>query len=204
MNAGSLFSSTVNPLRQGDPVNIDDLKTKIHEVLAAARVVVQRHGHTRKYAKHIVALIVKQIKVLTDRDLAEFLSNDVLGEILGYKRHFDFTIFSKVRKHATKIMEDLHELLTSQVMKGKQVRLMAQDSTDVSAHSQNDLEARLGHRTPSKKEQFANKSTANAFVYGYKLHMIADAERELPLCFVVAPANRNDKKFFHELYDAVK
>ncbi len=186
-------------------MNINDLKNKIHEVLAAARIVVQRHGHTRKYAKHIVALIVKQIKNgIPDRELAEFLSNDAMGKILGYRKDFDFTIFSKVRKDANKIMPETYELVIDQTIKGKQVRLMAQDSSDVSAHSQKDADARFGHRTPSKKEQFANKSTAKEFVFGYKLHMIADAETELPLYFAIAPANRNDKKFFHELYDAVK
>lgn len=186
-------------------MNIDDLKTKIHEVLAAARIVVQRHGHTRKYAKYIVALIVKQLKNgIPDRELAEFLSNDEIGKSLGYRKGFDFTIFSKVRKNVNYIMPETYDLVTSQVMKGKQVRLMAQDSDDVPAHSQNDVDARLGHRTPSKREQFANKSTVKEFVFGYKLHLVADAEVELPLCPVIAPANRNDKKFFSGLYNAVK
>jgi len=185
-------------------MNINDLKIKIHEVLAVARIVVQRHGHTRKYAKHIVALIVKQMKNLTDRDLAEFLSNDATGKILGYRKGFDFTIFSKVMKSANEIMQETYELVINQTMKGKQIRLLVQDSTDVSAHSQKDKEAKFGHRTPSKKEQFARKITEKEFVFGYKLHLIADAETELPLYFAIAPANRNDKTFFHELYNAVK
>lgn len=60
-------------------MNINDLTDKIHEVLAVARIVVQRHGNMRKYVKHIVALIVKQTKNLSDRDLAGFLSNDTIG-----------------------------------------------------------------------------------------------------------------------------
>jgi len=49
-------------------------KNKIVEVLAYAREVSIRHGHTRKYAKHLVALAIKQMMHLTDRELAEFLS----------------------------------------------------------------------------------------------------------------------------------
>ncbi len=186
-------------------MNITTLKDKIHEVLAAARIVVRRHGHTKKYAKHIVALIVKQLKNgISDRELAEFLSDNAIGRLLGYKKDFDFTIFSKVRKGANEIMSETYELVVNQTMKGKQVRLIAQDSSDVSAHSQKDTDARFGHRTPSKKEQFARKITEKEFVFGYKLHLTADAEVELPLCFTTASANRNDKTFFHELYDAVK
>ena len=186
-------------------MNINDLKTKIHEVLACARIVVKRHGHTGKYAKHIVALIIKQLRNgIPDRELAEFLSIDDIGKILEYKKHFDFTIFSKVRSKSSSMMTEVYSLLISQVMKGEQVRLMAQDSTDISAHSKDDKDAKLGHRTPSKKEQVARKYEDKDFVFGYKLHLIADAEKELPLVPVIAPANRNDKKFFHELYDAVK
>ena len=36
-------------------------KNKIVEVLAYAREVSIRHGHTRKYAKHLVALAIKQM-----------------------------------------------------------------------------------------------------------------------------------------------
>ena len=35
-------------------------KNKILEVYAAARVIVQRYGHTKKFAKHIVALVIKE------------------------------------------------------------------------------------------------------------------------------------------------
>jgi len=49
-------------------------KNKIVEVLAYAREVSIRRGHTRKYAKHLVALAIRQIMNLTDRELAEFLS----------------------------------------------------------------------------------------------------------------------------------
>jgi len=47
-------------------------KNKIVEVYAAARVIVQRYGYTKKFAKHIVALVIKEQENLTDEELAEF------------------------------------------------------------------------------------------------------------------------------------
>jgi len=63
-------------------VDIATSKNKIVEVLAYAREVSIRHGHTRRYAKHFVALAIKQIMHLTDRELAEFLSKSEIGMLI--------------------------------------------------------------------------------------------------------------------------
>ena len=87
------------------------------------------------------------------------------------------------------------------------MRLLAQDSTDVPAYSEKDNDARWGHRTPSRKEQRlyrASKDKRKEFFYGYKPHMIVDAETDTPIALIVAPANTNDKKFFDPLYSTVK
>ena len=36
------------------------------------------------------------------------------------------------------------------------------------------------------------------------MHVIADVETEIPIALEIALANRNDKIFFHELYNTVK
>ena len=178
---------------------------KIHEVLADARIIVKKYGHIGKYAKHIVVLVIRQWKRLnSDKELCDFLTRDPIGRILGYKTKFSHTIFSKVRKTAEPIMRDLFGVTSYEAQRGKTVRLIAQDSTDVSAYSKSDRDARYGHRTPPKKEQIASKNTEKSFVFGYKLHMIVDAETEMPSAIYIAPANRNDKVFFHKLYDEVK
>lgn len=178
---------------------------KIRVVLADARIVAKKYGHTAKYAKHLVALVIRQWERLnSDKELCEFLSKDLIGRILGYKTKFNHTIFSKVRKEAAPAMQELFEITLYDASKGNVVRLIAQDSTDISAYSKRDGDARIGHRTPSKKEQIASKTAEKSFVFGYKLHMIADAETEMPAAIYIAPANRNDKIFFHKLYDAVK
>jgi len=141
---------------------------------------------------------------LTDRELAEFLSKSDIGKILNYKQQFDFTIFSKVRKESAQILNELFEILVEQKMKEKQARLFAIDSTDIPAFSFKDKYAKFGHRTPSKREQNLTKDKEKANFYGYKLHVITDAETELPVAVTIAPANRHDKKFFHPLYNKIK
>jgi hypothetical protein len=75
------------------------LTNKILEVWAAAYIIVQHYGYIRKFAKHIAALVIKQITHLTDIELADFFSRSEIERILGYKRNFNPTIFSKVRKN---------------------------------------------------------------------------------------------------------
>ena len=141
-------------------MKIEELEYKIPEVCAAARVIVQAYGHTKKFAKHIVALIVKQCEgIRTDIKLVEFLGKGHIGKMLGYKERPDETTFSKVRERMNpQIMEDLQVWISSDLLKGKQLRLIAQDSTDVAAYSEKDKDARWGHRTPSRKEQLLYRS----------------------------------------------
>jgi len=192
--------------RRLDAMELYEIKDKIVEVWAAARVIVQRHGHTKKFAKHIVALVIKQCEDFKDAKLVAFLGKDPIGKMLGYKKRPDETTFSKVRARMDpQIMEDLQLWISSGLMKGRQVRLLSQDSTAVPAYSEKDKEAKWGHRTPSRKEQLLYKTgSEKEFFYGYKPHMIVDAETETPIAVVVAPANTNDKKFFDPLYDKVR
>ena len=63
-------------------MNMATSKNKIVEALAYAREVSIRHRHTKRYAKHFVALAIKQIAHLTDRELAEFLSKSEIGRLI--------------------------------------------------------------------------------------------------------------------------
>ena len=73
--------------------------------------------------------------VLTDRELAEFLSKSEIGRLLNYKQHFNFTIFSKVIEDSAQIIKELFKLFAYQKTKGKQARLFVIDSTDIPAFS---------------------------------------------------------------------
>ena len=194
--------------QENETMEIYEIKNKIVVVWAAARIIVQKYGHTRKFAKHLVALVIRQYENFKDVKLVEFLRKDKIGRILGYSKELDLTTFSKVRERMDpQMMEDLQLWIVSDILKGKQVRLLSQDSTDVPAYSEKDKEAEWGHRTPSRKEQRLYKSDKDKkkeFFYGYKPHIIVDAETETPIVVIVAPANTNDKKFFDPLYDKVK
>ena len=125
-------------------MEIYELKNKILEVWAAARVIVQKYGHTKKFAKHIVAFVIKQCENFKDVKLVEFLGKDPMGKMLGYKKKPDETTFSKVRERMNpQIMEDLQLWIATGLFKGKQIRLIAQDSTDVPAYSEKDIGVEL-------------------------------------------------------------
>ncbi|MHB1830629.1 MAG: transposase [Candidatus Micrarchaeaceae archaeon] len=187
-------------------MEIYELKDKITELLAAARVIVQKFGHTKKFAKHSVAFVIKQHENFNDIKLVRFLRRDPIGKMLGYGRTFDETTFSKVRdRMEPEIMEELNNWIVEDRMKGRQLKLMSQDSTDIFAYSREDGEAKWGHRTPSRKEQLMqNGGAQKELFFGYKLHAIVDVETEIPIAVEIIPANTNDKKLFPCLYRFVK
>ena len=120
-----------------------------------------------------------------------------MGRILGYKMRFNHIILSKVGETSSTIVKELYEFFIYQKMKGKQIRLVVIDSTDIQAFSSKDNDAKYGHRTPSKREQRILKDNVKTLFLGYKLHAIADAETEMPIAVEIAPANRHDKTFSH-------
>jgi len=81
-------------------MNMATSKNKILEVYAASRVIVQRYGYMKKFAKHIVALVMKEQENLTDEELAEFMTLNPIGRLLGYKRKPNPSTFSKLRSRS--------------------------------------------------------------------------------------------------------
>ncbi len=182
-----------------------EIKDKILEVWAVARVIVQGYGHTKKFAKHIVALMIKQSENFRDVKLSDFLGRDPIGKMLGYKKKPHPSTFSKVRERADpRIFKDVYDWIVQDRLKGKQIRLFAQDSSDIPAQSKSDKDAKWGHRTPSKREQEDFREKAKVLGFGYKIHMIAEVENEIPLGFSVEPANKHDKTLFAKLFEYVK
>ena len=63
--------------------------------MAYARVLVQEYGHLKKFAKHVAAFAIKQLRgIPTDVKLIEFLSTDPIGKDIGY----DHTKFINILK----------------------------------------------------------------------------------------------------------
>jgi hypothetical protein len=180
-----------------------DLKNKIVEVKAVARVVVQKFGHTKKFAKHIVASVIKQIKGFTDEELAEFVGKDELGREIGYTNKPNPSTFSKFRERAE---PEIFECVANTVLwleyKDKPIKFIAQDSTDIDAYSKKDGDARWGVRTIPKKRQKDEEKTEPFF--GDKLHSAVDATTDNPLAFFIRPASRHDKKLFGTIFEHIK
>ena len=64
-------------------MEIYELKNKSIGVWTTARVIVQKYEHTWKFAKHLVALGIRQIENFNDIKLVHFLTNDKIGRILS-------------------------------------------------------------------------------------------------------------------------
>jgi hypothetical protein len=177
-----------------------EIKNKIVEVHAAARIIVQKYGHGRKFAKHLVAFAIRQYENFSsDEKLSEFLGKDPIGKILGYKKSPHISTFSKVRKRSDpKMFEDLHDWFIRDRFRGKQLLLVAQDSTAVSAFSENDKDAATGVRTIPKNRQQTKEHVE--YFFGYKIHMIAEVKEEIPIGISIEPGNTHDVKLFQKLF----
>ncbi|MEM3846135.1 MAG: transposase [Candidatus Parvarchaeota archaeon] len=183
-----------------------ELRNKILEVWSFAKIIVQKYGHTKKFAKHLVAFVIRQHENFTDEKLAEFLGRDPIGKLLGYKKKPHKSTFSKVRERADpRMFKELHDWIAQDKLKSKQLRLIAQDSTDVFAYSKRDKDAKWGYRTPSKKEQnMQHSNNTKELFFGYKPHVIVDVDTGASIAAELIPANTNDKKMFAPLYNKVK
>ena len=103
-------------------MNTEELKDKIPEVCAAARVIVQHYGHTRKFAKHIIALVIKQVEGLTDVEFVDLVGTKI-GRIIGYRKRPDYSIFSKVRERAEpEIFEELNNWILQDRLNRRHIR----------------------------------------------------------------------------------
>lgn len=103
---------------------------------------MQKYGHTKKFAKQAVALVIRQCENFKDIKLVEFLGKDPIGKMLGYKKKPHHSTFSKVRKRADpRIFKDIYDWIVQNRLKDRQIRLFAQDSSDIPAHSKSDKDA---------------------------------------------------------------
>ncbi len=181
-------------------MEIYEIRNKLVDVWAATRLHAQHYRHIGKFAKHLVALAIRQIENFNDIKLVHFLMNDKIGRILGYKRTLHESTFSKVRERSDPMMfQELITWIVEDRFKGKQISLVAQDSTDVPAYSKDDRDARIGVRTIPKKRQHKNKEKTK-FFHGYKIHTIVEVETELPISIIVDKANHHESTFFRPLF----
>lgn len=146
------------------------------------------------------ALLLKEMRQLSSRrKLVEFLKRDSFWlRKCGFEKppsHNSFSDFvDRVGADAT---EELFYYLVKQIMELKNIgQLVAIDSTSLKGYAHfwknkecSDPDARWGY-SPTVK-----------WVFGYKVHIAVDAESELPLAFIVTPANVYDSIEYPEILD---
>jgi IS5 family transposase len=126
------------------------------------------------------------LRLSSDRDLARKLQNfSELRNACGLKRAPHATTLGRARDRI-----DIADIFYQLVQKAKQHGLsrgfiLTVDSTQFEAYLQGDADAKVGY-CAAKDE----------FIFGYKAHIVSDAESELPVAVVLTPANDHDSRQF--------
>ena len=156
------------------------------------------------------ALVVKRFRnIPSDRELYRRLWNEPelrrICDIEEYEKPYHPSQLTRFRQRIgperlERIMENVvGRLRDTGVIKGE---IIVCDATFIKAYSRRDpKDASRGYSDPDARVGRAEK----AYRLGYKLHLAVDADSELPLAVIAAPANENEKKHAPKLLDkAVK
>lgn len=197
--------------------------------------IARSYGHPYKngamVGKNILALAIRQLHGFKDDEkFADFLWETGIAQVLGYKRKPHFSLFSKTRRYVERgAIETLYHELAKEKCKGRLLRLLGEDSTEMPAfYTKKDTDAQLGHRTKKRREQQLDEMTGRSngrkesacpkcgekvdgnrlpekkeYVFGYKLHLVNDLETGLPLAAKVKTAEVHDSQPFYDLFPYV-
>lgn len=146
-------------------------------------------------------LVFRHVKQLSSwRKLAQVLkSNRELAGKLGFAKppcHASFSDFT--RRVGDETLTQIFKMLVARLklLIPDLGRVVAIDSTLVRAYSK---PRRKGKRKTDPDAAWGvsgQKLGKPIFVYGYKLQVGCDAERDIPVSFAVAPANRSEARLF--------
>ena len=152
------------------------------------------------------ALMVKRLRQIpSDRELYRRLWDDPdlrdVCDIEAEQKPYHPSQLTRFRRRVEperleKIMEGIiEELVEGDVIKGETVVL---DATFIKAYSKRDpSDDSRGYSDPEARVGRDGKT----YHLGYKAHIAADAESELPVAFIPAPANENEKRHAYRLLD---
>ena len=153
------------------------------------------------------AQILKYLwRIPSDRRLSLLLKrNKRAAEACGFKKQKtpNHCLFTHFRHRLGKDgYEKLFSLLLEQLLNHRAVKgeVVALDGTAIKAYSQRSLDNKTGKSDPEARVGRARRG----FLLGYKVHAACCANRELPLAFVVAPCNMNEKLFAKPLLEKLK
>jgi IS5 family transposase len=171
----------------------------LKKLAAAIELPVPDNRHRtgpKKYSMQSLAKLLLFRNLLgmkSDREMERKLGNwKELREACGLK---DTPCHSTISRARDRI--NLADIFNCLVRKAKQLGLVkgfiiSVDSTQFEAYLKKDKEARLGYCAAKDK-----------FIFGYKAHIITDANSELPIAVVVSPANEHDSKHLKPLLKRV-
>jgi transposase len=148
-------------------------------------------------AKHL-------LRIVSDRRLALRLRNDrKVARACGFRRrtpsHGLFTQFRHRLGEETyrRVFDTLIMLLIeSGIIIGE---VVAVDSTHLKAYSGRAKDNRTGRSDHDARVGRGRRG----FILGYRVHAICCTESELPIAYMVAPCNENDKLYFEPLLERV-
>jgi transposase len=152
------------------------------------------------------ALIVKRLRhIPSDRELYRRLWNDpelgMICDIEAEQKPYHPSQLTRFRNRVgperlERIMNGIiDELVEGGVIDGETVVM---DATFIKAYSKRDPHDNSRGNSDSEARVGRSGKTYNL---GYKAHIAADSESELPVALTVAPANENEKKHAYKLLD---
>ncbi len=156
------------------------------------------------------ALMTKRLRQIpSDRELYRRLWNDpllrMICDIEEREKPYHPTQLTRFRTRVgperleTIIAGLVEELIQGGLIRGETV---AMDATFIKAYSKRD--SRDNRRGASDPDAMVGRD-GRTYGLGYKAHIAADVNSDLPLAFIAVPANENEKKYAPELLDkAVK
>jgi len=152
------------------------------------------------------ALIVKRLRhVPSDRELYRRLWNDpllrMICDIEAEERPYHPTQLTRFRRRVgPEKLEKIMNLMVEELVEGGVIdgETVVMDATFIKAYSKR--EPHDNSRGSSDPDARVGRS-GKTYELGYKVHIAADSESELPIAFIVAPANENEKKHAYKLLD---
>jgi len=150
------------------------------------------------------ALIVKRLRQIpSDRELYRRLWNDpelrMVCDVEAEEKPYHPSQLTRFRKRVgPERLERIMNVIIEELVEGGVVNgeTVVMDVTFIKAYSKRDPHD--NSRGGSDPEARVGRS-GKTYELGYKAHIAADSESELPLAFIVAPANENEKKHAYKL-----
>jgi len=171
--------------------------------------IYHREGAGRKPYNPVSMLKAQLLKHLwrvpSDRRLSLLLKrNKQVARACGFKQRTpSHGLFTQFRHRLGKDgYEKVFSLLLEQLLKRGAIKgeVVALDGTAIKAYSQRSRDNKTGKSDPEARVGRARRG----FILGYKVHAACCTGSELPLAFMVASCNMNEKLFIKPLLDKLK